>query len=348
MKAWVLKGINDFILEDVDEPRLESDEVLVKVHSCGICGSDIPRIYKDGAHKMPLIPGHEFSGDVVKAGSDMGNKWIRKRVGVFPLIPCKVCKPCMEQKYEMCRKYSYLGSRRNGGFAEYVAVPIWNLIELPDNVTYDQAAMLEPASVAAHAIRQAEVCKDQTVAIYGQGTIGMLILMLLLANGIRNIYVFGNHDLQRVMALKLGLAKDNYCDARKVDAKSWIMSYTDNRGVDVSFECVGVKETYNLAVDCTSPGGMVCLVGNPHSDMQLKRDTYWKILRNQLTLIGSWNSSFSNEGDNDWNNVIDFLKNEKINPELLISHRYSIYELEKGIEIMRDKKEDYIKIMMTC
>ena len=347
MKAWVLKGIKDIIFEDVDEPRLECDEVLIKVRSCGICGSDIPRIYKDGAHIMPLIPGHEFSGDVVKVGSSISGQWKGKRVGVFPLIPCGVCKSCMEQKYEMCRQYSYLGSRRNGGFAEYVAVPEWNLIELPDNVTYEQAAMLEPISVAAHAIRQVKACENHTVAIYGQGTIGMLVLMLLLAKGIRNIYVIGNHDLQREKALKLGLLKENYCDTRTEDVKSWLMSRTDNRGVDVSFECVGVEETYTWAVDCTAPGGRVCLVGNPHSDMKLKRDAYWKILRNQLALTGSWNSSFGNEGENDWNNTINILKNENIRPELLISHRFGMEELKQGLEIMRDKREDYIKVMMV-
>ena len=134
MKAWVLHGVNDIRLEEKEEPQLRADEALVCVKAAGICGSDIPRIYKTGAHVHPLIPGHEFSGQVVKVGHKADIKWLHKRVGIFPLIPCRKCAACQRQQYELCRDYGYLGSRRNGGFAEYTAVPQWNLIELPDRV----------------------------------------------------------------------------------------------------------------------------------------------------------------------------------------------------------------------
>ena len=154
MKAWVLHGVNDIRLEEKEEPQLRADEALVCVKAAGICGSDIPRIYKTGAHVHPLIPGHEFSGQVVKVGKRADIKWLHKRVGIFPLIPCRKCAACQRQQYELCRDYGYLGSRRNGGFAEYTAVPQWNLIELPDSVSYEEAAMLEPMAVAVHAMRR--------------------------------------------------------------------------------------------------------------------------------------------------------------------------------------------------
>ncbi len=154
MKAWVLHNINDLRYESVDKPQLSDQEVLVAVKAAGICGSDIPRIYQTGAHRQPLILGHEFSGVVEKIGAGVEPFWEGKRVGIFPLIPCGSCLPCSRQQYEMCRSYSYLGSRRDGGFAQYAVVPKENLISLPDGVTYEEAAMLEPMAVAVHAMRR--------------------------------------------------------------------------------------------------------------------------------------------------------------------------------------------------
>ncbi len=128
MNAWVLHDINDFRLEAVEEPIPGKDEVLVEVKAAGICGSDIPRVYQNGTYSFPLIPGHEFSGVVAKTGRNVDDGWIGRRVGIFPLIPCMDCIPCRKKQYEMCRHYSYLGSRTNGGFAEYAAVPAANLI----------------------------------------------------------------------------------------------------------------------------------------------------------------------------------------------------------------------------
>ena len=154
MKAWVLHDIAQIRCEEIEKPKITENEVLVAVRAVGICGSDIPRIYKTGAYSFPLIPGHEFSGIVVESSSEKNKAWIGKRVGVFPLIPCKSCMPCRKKQYEMCRSYSYLGSRRDGGFAQYVAVPVDNLVELPETVSFEAAAMLEPMSVAVHAMKR--------------------------------------------------------------------------------------------------------------------------------------------------------------------------------------------------
>ena len=142
MKAWVLEDVGDIQYKEAAKPHISENEVLVAVKAAGICGSYIPRIYQTGAHQMPLIPGHEFAGQVVQTGENADAKWRNKRVGIFPLIPCWKCIACIKGQYELCRNYSYLGSRRDGGFAEYVAVPERNLIELPENVSYEEAAML--------------------------------------------------------------------------------------------------------------------------------------------------------------------------------------------------------------
>ena len=391
MRAWVLHGIGDIRLEHRPVPVPKAGEVLVRVKAAGICGSDIPRIYETGAHKHPLIPGHEFAGVVESVGAGVDENILGKSVGVFPLIPCGKCGPCRNWQYEMCRNYNYLGSRTDGGFAEYAVVPVENFVILPEGVGYEEAAMLEPMAVAVHAMRRvfSDVRekenekyktdifqgkleynreKDITVAVCGLGTIGLLLIQFLWERGIKNILAIGNKDYQKEMLKVCGLGDIPYLNSRKENVSAWLSEITDGAGVDVFFECVGRNETVSLAVDQTGPGGTVCLVGNPHSDMALDRDVYWKILRNQLTLIGTWNSSFNRVLDDevaekadrqiirqeqdrrsqqdDWQYVLERLKNHTIQPGKLISHRFSLENLEQGFQIMRDKSEDSVKIML--
>lgn len=353
MKAWVLHDIGNIQYEDVGKPQINEEEVLVSVRAVGICGSDIPRIYRDGAHNMPLIPGHEFAGEVVEVGRRVDRKWLQKKVGIFPLIPCHTCIACRKGRYEMCRQYSYLGSRRDGSFAEYVAVPEKNLVELPEGVKFEQAAMLEPMSVAVHAMRRFSVSESDTVAVCGLGTIGMLLVMFLLERGIQNVLAIGNKDYQREKVLALGLPESQFCDSRQEIVESWLKAHTDGAGVDVFFECVGRNETVSQAINLTAPGGSVCLVGNPYTDMILDKQTYWKILRNQLEVTGTWNSSFLSDSDEeawrstDWYYVLRLLEQKKIAPESFISHRLNLENLEEGLHIMRDKSEDYLKVMVV-
>lgn len=345
MKAWVLHGAGDFRFEEVDRPILAEKEVLVRVKAAGICGSDIPRIYQTGAHRHPLIPGHEFSGVVEEIGSISGNNWLGKRVGIFPLLPCGECIPCQKKQFEMCRNYSYLGSRRDGGFAEYVAVPEENLLLLPEEVSFEEAAMLEPMAVAVHAMRRVAPSASDTVVVCGMGTIGILLLIFLREIGVRNLLAVGNKEFQKQLVLKLGLSEENYCDSREQDIVSWIMERTASVGTDVFFECIGKNETVSQAVAATAPAGRIMLVGNPYSAMELEKEVYWKILRNQLTIKGTWNSSFTREETDDWHYVLDKLEQKKVDPKGLISHRFALEELEKGMEIMREKQEDYLKVM---
>ncbi len=419
MKAYVLRDIGSFGIEEVDQPVPGPDEVIVQVKAAGICGSDIPRIYYHGTYSYPLIPGHEYSGVVVEAESAAAKEayvsadscnagggrcgspaasWIGKRVGVFPLIPCRKCLPCRQQRYEMCRNYSYLGSRRDGGFAEYVSVPVWNLIELPEEVTFEQAAMMEPMAVAVHAMRKAlqtektincdpemkgnrlAVRKQQAeneklnaslrIAVCGLGTIGLFLLMFLKEAGYEDILVIGNKDIQKEKAFVLGISEGQFYDNRDGGVDAWLEQCAQEKGIDVFFECVGTNETVNLAVNHTAPGGRVMLVGNPASDMILDRQIYWKILRNQLTLFGTWNSSFSNPfydkgvdrrqsaetlsyddcGDHapgdDWQYVLDRLAAGRVHPEQMITHRYDFDGLINGFELMRGKTEEYLKVML--
>ena len=173
MKAYVLHNVNDLRYEDVPMPNCPGGWVVVQVKASGICSSDIDRVFSKGTYHFPTIPGHEFSGVVHKVSSTDDEYLLGKRVGVFPLIPCKKCSQCKNKHYEMCSNYDYLGSRRDGGFAEYVAVPVWNLIEIPDTISFEEAAMLEPLSVGLHAIKLSNIQEQDTVAIIGTGMIGI-------------------------------------------------------------------------------------------------------------------------------------------------------------------------------
>lgn len=345
MKAYVLENIGDISLKDVDKPVPEESEVIVRVKACGICGSDIPRIYQNGTYRMPLIPGHEFSGEVTELGRKADESLLHKRVGVFPLVPCRECIACRKGQYELCRNYSYLGSRRDGGFAEYAAVPAANLIELPDTVSFEGAAMLEPMAVAVHAVRRALPCKKDKIAVCGLGTIGLMLVMFLKEAGFQNIFAIGNKDFQKETVLGMGLQKNCFCDSRREKVRQRLMEYTDGVGADVFFECVGKNETITQAIDLTAMSGKVCLMGNPFADIRILRDVYWKILRNQLTVIGTWNSSFTGDMEDDWHYAMRKLSEKKIAPKSLILHRFPMEKLGEGFRMMRDKTDDYIKIM---
>ncbi|MGO5315365.1 galactitol-1-phosphate 5-dehydrogenase [Bilifractor sp. LCP21S3_A7] len=354
MKANVLYAIGDIRYTEVPDPEPRKGEVLVRVSCAGICGSDIPRIYQGGAHVMPLIPGHEFSGVVEKTGADVDTKWLGKRVGVFPLIPCGVCGPCRQKNYELCRHYNYLGSRCDGGFAELVRVPASNLMEIPDSVSMEAAAMMEPMSVAMHAIRRAVpdfgtegFTPDPTlrIVVIGLGTIGLLLTELLYGVGYRQILAVGKKQFQRETAHRMGIPSENilYPDAETVGR---ILDGTEGIGADIVFECVGRNETAVQAVNAAAPLGRVVLVGNPYSDMRIPRDVYWKILRNQLTVTGTWNSSFIGDSRDDWHCVLKLARRGVIQPETLVTQRFRMRDLQKGLLIMKDKKEEYVKIMV--
>ena len=321
MKAQVLYGIGDLRYEDIEKPQLKEGWVMVEVMAAGVCGSDIPRIYKTGAHVHPIVPGHEFSGRVVET-FDKNSRWNGKRVVVFPLIPCGKCASCKKKMYEMCSNYNYLGSRCNGGFAEYAAVPEWNLIELPDNVTYRQAAMMEPMAVAVHAMRRFSISKDSSVCV---------ITMFLKSEGIENVYVIGNKEMQKKYVRELGVTEE-YFNAGHIS-------------VDYVFECVGKNETINEAIELAAPDGHIIMVGNPYSDMYISKDLYWKILRKQLKISGTWNSSYTGEASDDWHYVLNKLEKVQINPEMFITHEYTIKDIQTGMKIMRNKTQEYVKIM---
>lgn len=331
MKAYVLHGIGDLRYEDWPAPELQPGWVLVKVLAAGICSSDIPRIFQKGTYHFPTIPGHEFCGRVEAVHDEADSVWIGKRVGVFPLIPCKKCPSCQKGHYETCEHYDYLGSRRDGGFAEYVAVPVWNLLELPDTVSDIQGALLEPAAVALHAVRRAAIRKGDSVCVIGTGAIGLLAGQWARLQGAGWVVIKGRNEGKRKFAEGCGLEY-----------------LTDSSGeqFDRVIEAVGSEAALVESINLTAREGRLILMGNPEGPRTLSQDLYWRILRKQLTLTGTWNSSYGSE-DSDWIETVKAMSYGELRIRELVSHVQEGTELVKGLNIMKEKEEPYCKIVVT-
>ena len=345
MKACVLHGVGDLRYEDVPVPALESGQVLVKVQAVGICGSDIPRVFKTGTYHFPTIPGHEFAGQVVKAYDKENEHLIGLRVAVFPLMPCRECNSCKVGSFELCENYDYIGSRRDGAFAEYVAVPVWNLAPIPDSLSYEAAAMTEPVAVALHALRQAKIEIGDTVAIFGPGTIGTLVAQWAKAWGASKVMLIGIDDQSIEVAKQLGF---KYCiNSKKVDAIEWISEMTNGVMADIAVDAVGSALTFSNCLLGAAAGGKVIAIGNPNGDYTLQKDIYWKLLRKQLKVYGTWNSGFDGSPHSDWAITIEAMANKSIHADKLITHRFKLSELMDGLTLMRDVREPYKKVMIV-
>lgn len=358
MKAYVLKGIGHLAYEDVPLPELKSGWALVQTAAAGICGSDIPRIYKTGTYHFPMIPGHEFSGRIVDVADRQDRAWIGKRAGIFPLIPCMKCPACMEKKYEMCSNYDYLGSRRDGGFAEYAAVPVWNLIELPENMGMKEAALLEPASVALHAVRRLNLHKEDSVVLFGLGTIGLLIVQWLQILGVRKVLATGHNQGHGDIMLKMASQDCQYlnidrnphtvcCKNERENTVSWVMQCTNGEGAAAVIDCVGDSESVKDCLDCVKPGGQILAVGNPKENICLAKDAYWKILRRQIRMTGTWNSSFCHREKDDWHSVIKAYCGGMLRLSELITHELAFEQLYQGLDIVKNHKEYHNKVIIS-
>ena len=346
MKAQVLYGINNLKFEsNYEEPVLHDGEVLVEVRACGICGSDIDRVLKNGTYHFPTIIGHEFSGIVRKIKNDENKSWLNKRVSVFPLIPCMKCTSCKSGNYQLCEKYNYLGSRCNGGFAELVSVPVWNLIEIPDGVSYEEAAMMEPCSVAMHALKMAENILGRNVVITGSGTITSMLVKIAMASGAAHVVVLAR-NVEKIKYLQNLIPNAFFINS---DDGNFIEEVNNAVGstIDIVIEGTGASNMLEKAITLVSRKGVVVVMGNPSNDISLNKNSYWQILRKELIIKGTWNSVFGIDGKSDWNDVFSLMKTGKLNIKNLISHKINLKNLMDGILLMKNKTEISNKVMVV-
>lgn len=330
MKALNLYGVNDLRYDDVPMPRLVTGEVLLQVRACGICGSDIPRVFDKGTYHFPTIIGHEFAGKIVKAEN---KELLGRKAAVFPLLPCGKCPACEEGHYALCEAYSYYGSRQNGGMAEFLAVKAENLCLLPDDIPYEWGAMSEPAAVAYHALRKSGVGVGDSLFIYGIGTIGLLIAQWAKASGVRRIVLAGRTQAKLNIAAKLGFEAMN------------ISKLADVKDMDACIEGTGSVAGVEACLQASRNFARVVLLGNPEGAINLSQKNYWHILRKELQLMGTWNSSFT-ALHNDWRQAVWGMQAGILNPDPLITHRFSLVDYKKAFSLMHEKREPYLKVML--
>lgn len=344
MKAVDLVAIGELKLVEKPKPEPKKGEVLLKIKACGICGSDIPRVYETGSYHFPTVLGHEFSGEIIGLGEDVASDYLGKKAAVFPLIPCNQCEYCQSGYYAQCKNYSYFGSRQDGGFEEYLAVPLFNLVLLDDGTSFAEGAMIEPATVAQHVINKAELTLGDNVVIYGAGPIGLMVAQWAAIQGANKVILFDVDETKIAFA-----KKNNYpyvFNNAEINAEEKIQALCEGNLADVVIEATGSSQAFDQCVSSMRTFGKVVLLGNPHSDMVLKKHTYDQFMRKEGKIIGMFNSVYDHYPKNEWLVTKEMLANKKLNLEPLVTHRVKIEELIAAFEMIHEKKEFYCKVLM--
>lgn len=334
MRALVLRSKGELVLEEVDLPQPGEGEVLVKVGACGVCGSDLPRIFGDLAYFYPLIPGHEFAGEVVKAGCELGKEWVGKRVTVYPLIPCRKCSFCESGYFELCDTYDYLGSRRNGAFAEYVVAPVTNLVALPEEVSLEEGALTEPAAVTLHAVRRSSISPGDRVAVFGLGPIGLLTAHWARLAG-----------ASLVVGFEIDSRRKDFARRFAFDA---VLSPDEEKTVlfDKVFEASGNASAFLQSLFRVQKRGTLVLLGNQEREFTVSPQHFSLILRKEIKLLGSWNSHFTRFGS-DWERVLLLAEREKEVLRRVISHLVPLEKVPDFLNAMLQKEVFYSKVIIA-
>jgi len=296
MKALVLKQYNDLVYEDFPEPTIASDEVLVQVKACGICGSDVHGIDGSTGRRIPpIIMGHEAAGVIADVGANVSGWQRGDRVTFDISIYCGKCHFCRRGLLNLCDNRRILGVstpeyRMHGAFAEYVAVPQQVMYRLPEALSFERAAMMEAVSVAAHAIERTPVSVNDTALVVGAGVIGLLIIRLLRMAGCGQVLAVDLEPDRLEKARELGA---DVCLTSGVDdVAAEVRRRTTNRGADIAIEAVGLTPTVQMAVASLRKGGSLTLVGNLAPTVELPLQD---VVIRQLTLVGSTNSTVEAE-----------------------------------------------------
>ncbi|MCL1855705.1 MAG: galactitol-1-phosphate 5-dehydrogenase [Clostridia bacterium] len=342
MKACVLHGVGDLRFEERRLPPLQPGEATMKIKAAGICGSDIPRVFDKGTYHFPTIPGHEFAGEIVEVAEADNLRLVGTRASVFPLLPCFRCGPCTAGQFAQCEAYDYYGSRRDGAFAEYLNVKVWNLVAVPEHVSYELAAMCEPAAVAMHALEMGHPHYGDNVVISGAGTIGLILAQLAAGSGAEHVILMDVDPQKLDYARKLGFA--DVVNTMEADASDAVKQITGGRMSQVSIEGSGAAASLRNCVRVTGNFGRVVLMGNPLGDMDMDQKTYWEILRRQLSVAGAWNSSF-NGRRNHWERAIAAIASGKLNLEPLITHRLPLDGCNAAFTMLHNHTDFALKVM---
>ncbi len=343
MKALVYTEPFRFAYTDVPEPALGPGDVLVEVKACGICGSDVHGYTgKTGRRLPPLIMGHEAAGVVAEAGPEAGPWEAGRRVCFDSTVYCNACPACRAGAYNRCRSRQVLGvsipgAKRHGAFARYVALPGYALHAMPEELSFVQAALLEPVSIGVHAVARGAVGPGHTVLVIGAGTIGLFVIQAARLAGAARIIASDTRPSRLALARALGADAAVHVGPGGADLDAVVAEQTGGAGVDVVFEVVGVSETVGQAVRAARTGGRVVLVGNLTPEVGLRVQ---EVISKELTLAGSYASS------GEYARCIGLAASGAVRVDPLVSEVLPLSEGQRAFDRLHAAEEDLVKIVL--
>jgi L-iditol 2-dehydrogenase len=341
MKAALLYGVKDLRIENVEVPKLETGEALVKVKAATTCGTDLKifqRGYVERVIKLPTIFGHEWAGDVVEVskGLDWPTKGMRVRAGNS--APCLHCTMCQKGKYNLCENMIWLW----GAYAEYIKVParmvFVNMQEIPSGVSYEEAAMTEPLACVLHGIEEARVKLGDTVAIIGAGPIGLLHLLTARRLGAKKTVLIDIVDERLDFARKLGA--DETINSRTEDAVEKVRKLTDGYGADVAIEAIGLPATWEQAIRLVRKGGTVLEFGGSPPGTEIKLDTEM-VHYGELTVLGAFHATPLH-----FRQALDLIASRTIDVQPLVTKKMNLDEIRQAFDLLLTSKTE-IKIAIA-
>lgn len=344
MKAVVLEAPQTLIYhDDIDCPNPGPGWARVHVKAASICGSDMLRVYHGAAKIYPLILGHECAGLVESVGEGVDSAWIGRAVAIAPLISCMTCDSCQRGLYASCTRYSFIGSRIAGGFAEYLVAPVANLIPLPDALPPELGALVEPTTVALHALNRAGGVQGKQVAVFGAGSIGMLTL--LMARYRQAKFVVAVDILIRNLDFARGMGIDAVLEANTPQLATSLKSLTQG-GVDVAVEASGALAALEQAIYACRPGGHVVFVGNQPLDRTLPSALIEHIMRYQLNLHGAWMSYSAPFPGDEWREAVTAIFNMPDVFRAMTTHNTTLEGLPALFEQLHKREIESRKVVI--
>ena len=342
MKVAVLYEPRHIELEDRDKPSISSpNEVLVEVRNVGICHSDV-HYYVHGrigdfVVREPLILGHECSGVVVEKGGAVRHLEVGDRVIIEPAAPCRTCFYCKIGRYNLCENLKFMGTPpTDGAFSEYVTWPADFVYKMPDEMSFEEGALIEPFSVALYSVRRSGLLPGSRVAILGAGTIGLMTLMAARECGATEIFITDIVDRKLKLAEELGAKAA--INAKEEDPVKTITYLTDGKGPDVVFDAVGLESTFNQALKMVRMGGRIVVIGLGFKDVTTS--PIIDIPTKELDILGILRYA------NVFPDAIRIAASKKPPLTKLITHRLDFSELVKGMELVARGEEDVMKVMI--
>jgi L-iditol 2-dehydrogenase len=340
MKAAILRGPRQVEFGTRPDPKPQPGEVLVQVKAVGICGSDL-HIYRHGGFGNilvdDLVQGHEPAGVVVELGPEVKRLKIGDRVAIEPGIYCGSCEPCLTGRPNICPNVKYLSAQSvDGAFCEYLARPENRLLTLPDRLSFEEGALLEPLAVGVHAVRAGKLRLGDHVVILGAGSIGLTILQAARCAGATKIYVFDRLDHRLEVAKKLGA--DGVANIDHVDPLDALKEWTQGRLCDLVFEAAGQPESFSLAVRMPALGGTVVLVGLCAGEVSLPLD---RARLGEVSILSLRREAHAYKA------ALELVQSGRIDVQSLVTHRLPLSRTGEAMEIASSYRDRAVKVIVN-